>query len=178
MTRIKVWDPLVRLFHWSLVIGFTLNMTVLEEDGKAHEQVGYIVLALVTLRILWGFVGTRNARFSAFPPSLRAAIGHLEGIARGIPDRAVSHNPLGALMVYNLLATMIALGLTGWLMTRGANPGESWVSELHEVIASWAVFSVVAHVFAVIYESRRSHVNLVKAMITGTKEFTDDGQTP
>ena len=178
MTRIKVWDPLVRLFHWSLVIGFTLNMTVLEEDGKAHEQVGYVVLALVTLRILWGFVGTHNARFSAFPPSLRAAIGHLEGIARGIPDRAVSHNPLGALMVYNLLATMIALGLTGWLMTQSADPGEGWVSELHEVIASWAVFSVVAHVFAVIYESRRSHVNLVKAMITGTKEFTDDGQTP
>ncbi len=69
MARIKVWDPFIRLFHWSLVILFTANALVVDDDSKLHIWVGYTILVLVGLRILWGVVGTRHARFADFPPS-------------------------------------------------------------------------------------------------------------
>lgn len=54
MQTIKVWDPLVRLFHWSLVIGFVLDAVILDEDSRLHEQVGYVVLGLIGARLVWG----------------------------------------------------------------------------------------------------------------------------
>ncbi|MCB1367959.1 MAG: cytochrome b/b6 domain-containing protein [Rhodobacteraceae bacterium] len=170
---VRVWDPLVRLFHWLLVVCFTLNAFVLDDDSPAHEYIGYAVLALVVVRLVWGVIGPVNARFSTFPPSLTAAMRHLEKIARGIPDHTVSHNPLGALMIYNLLATMLALGLTGHLLVQPGFHDSDILEELHELLSAWGVFSVVVHVAAVVFESQRTGVNLVKAMLTGNKEISD-----
>ena len=57
MERVMVWDPLVRLFHWSLVLAFGANALVIDDDSTLHEWVGYLVMGLVLLRILWGFIG-------------------------------------------------------------------------------------------------------------------------
>ena len=83
MQRIKVWDPLVRVFHWLLVLGFAANATVVEDDSKLHTWIGYGVVALVLIRILWGLVGTRYARFSSFPASLSQAKGQVSDIVTG-----------------------------------------------------------------------------------------------
>jgi len=166
----RVWDPLVRVFHWSLVALFFANVLVLDDEGAAHRWVGYAVLGLVAIRVVWGFVGTRPARFSAFPPSLGAARRHLSAMLSGRPERYPSHNPLGALMVYNLLATMVAIGVSGWLMTTNAFWGVEWVEEVHETLADWALISVGLHVAGVLFEQWRSHVPLVRAMITGVRE--------
>jgi cytochrome b len=173
MQKISVWDPIVRAFHWALVISFILDALIIDAETKLHEQIGYFVVGLVLVRVLWGFVGTRYARFSAFPLSPRAALDHLSEMSRGIRDRSLSHNPVGALMVYNLLFTMIGLGVTGYLATLQFYGGEV-MEEVHELLSSWAVLSVVIHVASVIYESRRSRVNLTKAMLTGRKEFAED----
>ena len=71
--KIKVWDPLVRLFHWSLVVGFAANALFLDDESKLHNWIGYGIVGLVLVRIVWGLVGTRYARFSSFPPSLSGA---------------------------------------------------------------------------------------------------------
>ena len=168
---VRVWDPFVRVFHWSLAVLFTLNIAILDEESRMHEWVGYAVLGLVAARILWGFVGTRHARFSAFRPSLGAARQHVAELLGGrAPGKAhLSHNPLGALMVYNLLACMVALGVTGWMMTLTAWWGAEWLEEVHEAIANWALLSVGFHVAGVAVESWRSKVPLAKAMVTGWK---------
>lgn len=168
---VRVWDPFVRVFHWSLVTLFTLNIAILDDESKAHEWAGYAVLGLVAARILWGFVGTRHARFSAFPPSAGAAWEHVEELLGGREPREthLSHNPLGALMVYNLLVCMVALGVTGWMMTLNAYWGAEWLEELHEAIANWALLSVGLHVAGVAVETWRSKVPLAKAMVTGWK---------
>lgn len=165
-----VWDPFIRIFHWSLVVLFLGNAFVTDDDSKLHEWVGYGVLVLIGLRIIWGFVGPRRARFSSFRPSVQGALFHLRNLALGEVHAQVTHNPVGALMVYNLLGTLILIGVTGYMMTTTMFWGYEWVEELHEFLTNWALFSIVFHVGGVFFESRRTGVNLVAKMTLGAKK--------
>jgi len=169
METLKVWDPVVRVLHWTLAVAFLANALFTDEDGRLHEWVGYGVVALVLLRVLWGFIGPRHARFADFPPSIGSAMGHLAEIAANRRHLHAGHSPLGALMVYNLLLTMLALGLSGYMMTTAAFHDAEWIEEVHEALVSWAELSVALHIAAVIFESRRLGVNLPKSMVTGYK---------
>lgn len=171
MKRMKVWDPFVRIFHWSLAAGFGANALVLDDDGKAHQWLGYAVVVLVLLRVLWGLVGTRYARFTSFPPSLSQSMSQLREMIGGIRNIHVGHTPLGALMIYNLLFSMLVIGISGWLMTTDMFWGVEWPEELHEASVAWAELSVLLHVAAVVFESWRTSVNLPRAMITGCKDI-------
>lgn len=169
MQTVKVWDIFVRLFHWSLMIAFTLEALVLDEDTLLHQQIGYFVLALIAARIVWGFVGTKYARFSSFKPSFAASLRQLGDIATQRNNLHKGHSPLGALMIYNLLLSIALIGVTGWLMTTNMFWGAQGLEALHEGLVVWAGASVLVHIVAVILESRRNRVNLVKAMVTGSK---------
>ena len=174
MTAYRIWDPFVRLFHWSLVALFAANALFVEDDSTAHEWIGYSIAALVVLRILWGFVGPRHARFAAFLPGTRALTEQIGDIATRRRRAHLGHTPLGALMIVNLLLTMLAICISGYLMTTDAFWGIEWVEEMHEVFVTWAEISVLAHVAAVLFESHRTGVNLPRAMVTGTKRVPDD----
>ena len=62
MVTKKVWDPLIRVFHWTLVGGFVLNALIIDEDSKLHEQIGWVIVALLSARLVWGLIGSRHAR--------------------------------------------------------------------------------------------------------------------
>ncbi len=171
MQRHYVWDPMVRVFHWSLVILFTLNALVIDPDAKLHETFGYVIMGLVALRLIWGVIGSRYARFTSFLPSPSGAVGQLTEIATGRTNAHMGHSPLGALMIYNLILTLIGIGVSGYLMTTDMFWGTEWPEELHEALVTWAEISVGLHVGAVIFESRRTRINLARAMITGYKEM-------
>lgn len=173
MQNFKVWDPLVRLFHWSLVAGFLTNALWLDAQTKLHRQIGYGLLILVGLRLVWGLVGSKHARFRDFPPSAPLAIGQLSDIANGRVRLHLGHTPLGALMIYNLLAGILAIGLTGWMMTTDAYWGIGWVEDTHKLLVNWVGFSAGLHVIAVIWESRRTGINLPRAMVTGVKRVPE-----
>lgn len=169
MTRHPVWDPFVRVFHWSLVAGFTANALFTDTESDLHEWIGYAVVLLVALRLVWGLIGPIHARFASFTPSPASAIGQVQDIATGRRSVHLGHTPLGALMIFNLLATMLAIGATGYLMTTNAYWGEEWLEEAHEVFVTWAEISIVLHIAAVVFESIRTGVNLPRAMVTGVK---------
>lgn len=171
---LKVWDPLVRVFHWSLVAGFAANALFTDPESDLHEWVGFTIVGLVAVRLIWGLVGTRHARFADFPPNAMAAMAQLREMVTGRRHAHPGHSPLGALMIYNLLLTMLALGLTGWMMTTLTFFGVAWVEEAHEALVLWAELSVLAHIAAVIFESRRLGVNLPKSMVTGYKTLPED----
>jgi len=175
--RYKVWDPLVRIFHWSLVVGFTANALFTEDESRLHEWIGYAVLALISIRIIWGVIGPRFARFTSFPPSPRGAMDQLSDMANGRRTAHLGHTPLGALMIYNLLLTILAIGVTGYMMTTNAYWGIEWVEETHEILVIWAEISIVAHIAAVIWESLRTGVNLPRAMVSGVKTVPDGVKT-
>lgn len=169
MTKTRVWDPLVRTFHWSLVVLFAANALFVDDDSDLHQWIGYAVVALVLLRLVWGFVGTHYARFSSFPPSVSGAVEQVADIARGRRRIHLGHTPLGAWMIYNLLFAMLVIGVSGYLMTTDAFWGVEWPEELHEFAVTWAEISVLLHIAAVFFESRRTGVNLPSAMMTGYK---------
>ena len=171
--QVAVWDPLVRLIHWSLALTILLNGTFVDAESKTHEWIGYIALGLVGLRLVWALVGPRHARFSAFPPSPGRAVRHLRAMLAGDRSVHLSHNPLGALMAYNIWASVIAIGVTGYMMTTITFFGVGWVEELHEVIFNWLVLSVALHVAGVAFDTWRSGVNLFRAMIDGRKTIPE-----
>jgi len=111
------WDPIVKLTHWGIVLGVIGNALVTEEGSGWHIWVGYALAGLLGLRLLWGLIGSREARFSAFPPSPGRAIDHLGEIGRGEVTRHASHNPLGALMVYAIWATLLVISASGIAMS-------------------------------------------------------------
>lgn len=166
---IPVWDPLVRLIHWSLVATILLNGFVTDPSRKLHEYVGYAALALVILRLVWGLVGPRHARFTAFPPNPVAALRHIRDTLRARTVLHLSHNPLGALMVYNIWATVLVLCATGIMMGTVRFFGVEWVQEAHEAAFDWLMISVVLHLVGVVAETWLSGVPLVRAMIDGHK---------
>jgi cytochrome b len=115
---VKVWDPLVRLFHWSLVVAFFVAYFTEPEDSAlaVHVWAGYFVGGLIVLRLIWGFVGSPHARFSDFAFGPFHALRYLLDLARGKSKRHLGHSPGGAWMVYLLLATLSATVLTGMVV--------------------------------------------------------------
>lgn len=113
--RVKVWDPIVRLFHWSLVAAFFIAYFVEPEDSglAVHVWAGYFVGGIVVLRVAWGFFGTEHARFSDFAFGPFHALRYFADLFRGRAPRHVGHSPAGAWMVYALLLALAATVYTG-----------------------------------------------------------------
>tara|TARA_R110002094_G_scaffold2426_15_gene10029 strand:+ start:182 stop:760 length:579 start_codon:yes stop_codon:yes gene_type:complete len=168
---VAVWDPLVRLIHWSLALTILLNGAITDDESKLHEWVGYVALALVGIRLVWAVVGPKNARFGTFPPSPARAVTYVRAVMTGDRSVHLSHNPLGALMVYNLWLTVIAIGVTGYMMTTIRFFGTEWVEEAHELIFNWLVLSVALHVAGVAFDTWRTGINLVRSMVVGRKRI-------
>ncbi|HEY4350116.1 MAG TPA: cytochrome b/b6 domain-containing protein, partial [Paraburkholderia sp.] len=125
--------------------------------------------ALVGVRIVWGVVGSRYARFSAWWPTRAHLLAYLRSLASGKPLHHLSHNPLGALMALMLWALVIALAFTGWLMRLDAFWGEDWPQEIHTLLAVALEVCVCVHIAAAIVMSVWTRENLIAAMLTGYK---------
>jgi cytochrome b len=173
MIRTYVWDLFVRVFHWAVATGFLANAFYTPPGKDVHELIGYGVVALVALRIVWGIVGTQYARFKSFPPDPEASMGQLGEMLSGRTHVHVGHTPLGALMIYNLLLSLLLIGLTGWMQTTLYWFGVDWVEKLHGALVTWTEICVFLHVASTLFESHRTGVNLPKAMITGYKDLPE-----
>ncbi len=167
--RIRVWDPVIRTFHWFVALGVLAELTVLREIKTAHLYVGYAVAVVLGLRILWGLIGTRHARFVDFVPSPPRLLDYLKRLRDGSEPRYVGHNPAGAVMMLFLMALIAIMGVTGWMMGTDAFWGVEWVEGVHEATANIIIAAVVLHVIGAVVESFRHHENLPLAMVTGYK---------
>lgn len=165
-----VWDRFVRFFHWSLVTCVLLNCFVLEQGEWQHRWVGYLACALVTARLVWGFVGTRHARFADFFPTPARVKHHVSALLAARPDTHAGHNPLGALMMLLLMALVLSLGLTGWLQGTDAYFGDERLQDLHRYLGNALMLSAGLHAASAIVVGRLERTRLIKAMVTGVKE--------
>lgn len=166
---VRVWDRLVRGFHWSLVASFFGSWLSSDAFREAHEWLGWMALGLVLPRIVWGFVGRGHARFDHFVPRPAALRGYLRALLRGREPRHLGHNPAAAVMIVFLLGAVIGIGGTGWMMTTDRWWGVEWVEALHGLLVDLTLVAVAVHVGAALLESWRHRENLILAMFTGRK---------
>ncbi|VAW62282.1 Cytochrome b [hydrothermal vent metagenome] len=109
----RVWDIFVRLFHWGLVIAFSVAYLSGEEESMLHIYSGYAVLGLISFRILWGFIGSRYARFSNFVHGTNRVNQYLKSLLTDHPEHYKGHNPAGGWMVIALLISLFVTTLSG-----------------------------------------------------------------
>ena len=112
-SQIRVWDPLVRIFHWSLVLAFAVAYLSGDEESNLHIYSGYVVLGLITFRVLWGLIGTRYARFGNFVTSPKTVIQYLKSLVAGKPEHYIGHNPAGGWMIIALLVCLFIVSVSG-----------------------------------------------------------------
>lgn len=181
--QIQVWDLPIRIFHWSLVCAFFIAYFTEDDWLTLHAYAGYIVIALLLFRLVWGLVGSHHARFSNFIYSPGETLTYLKTIALQHPKRYIGHNPAGSAMVLLLLISLLITSITGLVVygsEESAGPLAEYanrlphsvneaIEELHEVFANFTLFLVILHIGGVIITSLQHHENLVRAMITGTK---------
>jgi len=166
---VRVWDPFVRVFHWGLAASFLAAFLTRHGGGTLHYWAGGAAAALVLLRLAWGVLGSRYARFSQFIRSPSTVLGYLRDIATGREARYLGHNPAGGAMIVALLLVMLATATTGYLQTTDQFFGDEGVEKLHDVLGNGLLLLVLAHLAGVAVASLRHHENLVRAMITGRK---------
>ena len=181
----KVWDIFIRIFHWSLLATFAITYITEDDFPTLHVYAGYIMMALIVLRLIWGVIGTHHARFSSFIIKPSAVIKYMKEVVQFRAKRYLGHNPAGGAMVIALLISLSMTLLFG-LLTYGAaefsgplaglagGVSESLTNifeELHEFFANFTVFLVVLHVIGVAIASFQHKENLVKSMITGYKQI-------
>lgn len=166
---VRVWDPLVRIGHWLLVAGVAGAWLTRESEGDTHELLGYLVLAVIAVRLVWGFLGGEHARFSGFVHGPAATLRYAQLVLRRREPRHLGHNPLGAWMIVALLTVAAATGVSGWLYTTDRFWGVEWVEELHETLANVLLVLVALHVAGVLLASHRHREHLIGAMVHGRK---------
>lgn len=170
--RVLIWDLPTRLFHWLLVVGFSVAAVlalVVGDDGPLfpyHAILGLTLALMVVLRVFWGLVGSRYARFSSFAYGPRALLAYLRGVLREGGARHAGHNPGSAWAIFAMLGLILALSATGLLL----GLGNEAIEELHELLAYSMVGVAVLHVLGVALHTVRQRENITASMIHGRKE--------
>lgn len=111
--KIKVWDPILRIFHWSLVSFFLIALITGEDGEGLHVTAGYIIIGLIFIRLIWGFIGPKYARFTDFVRGPGAVMKYLKSLVSGRHKRYLGHNPAGGAMIIALLASILFVSYSG-----------------------------------------------------------------
>jgi cytochrome b len=170
MNKILVWDLPTRLLHWLQVLalvgaaGIALSTDDDDLAFQYHMLFGFMLACLVVLRLLWGFLGTRYARFGSFLFGPGALLRYLRGVAQRQGQRYAGHNPGAAYATYAMLSLPIGLAMTGVLI-----PHNEDLRELHEVLAFLLLAAVGAHLVGVAVYTKLHNENIAKSMIDGKK---------
>lgn len=171
---IPVWDLVVRLGHWLLAGGVLLAFASGEHESweLLHVSAGAVAGSVAAYRILWGFTGSRHARFAAFLRGPAAVKSYLLSLAGRQPEHYTGHNPAGGWAIVLLLGLSLLTALSGatthwnWL---GSEQLTDAMGEVHEALANTLIAVVAVHVAGVIIGSLRHRESLVVAMFTGKK---------
>jgi len=182
--QVRVWDPLVRIFHWSLVLFFAVAWLSEDNVETLHVYAGYTIASLVVFRLVWGVIGPPYARFTNFVTGPRASSRYLGQMARGDAPRHVGHNPAAAAMIVSLLTALAMTTVSGMILfsTDGGGPlagtffasfPEHSMEEVHEFFANATLLLIFIHVGGVLVSSVMHRENLIAAMFHGKKRPAD-----
>ncbi|MES0371981.1 MAG: cytochrome b/b6 domain-containing protein [Mariprofundaceae bacterium] len=195
---VKVWDILIRVFHWSLAIFFLLAYVTGDELEIMHAYIGYIIIGLLGLRIIWGIIGTQYARFTNFIYSPKTIMSYLKSLLTSSPKHYLGHNPAGGAMVIVMILFLTLVSWSGLKAYEAEGKGplvametsiiseavaDSWYEDdhrhghkdddfwedIHEFTVNFMLLLILFHLGGILVSSALHKENLVRAMITGRK---------
>lgn len=167
-----IWDIVVRLCHWLLVLCFVINYFIVEPGRLVHEIAGYTAVGVLVVRLIWGLKQPASSLASyrhiyLRPTDFKAHWTHLK--ARQLPHNA-GHNPLGWLMIFLVWALMLGLGITGFIMEEiDAFFGDPTIEWAHSIMADTLYIAALVHVAGILVTQWWGRIPLIKAMIRGTR---------
>lgn len=172
--RQLVYDLPTRIFHWlfaGLFVTAFIIAKAIDDDSALyayHMLSGIVLSSLVLMRVVWGFIGTRHARFQHFALKPVELIQYLKSIVSGEKKKWSGHNPASSWAALIMMFFALGLGLTGYLMTSG---GEKEVYEdLHELFANAFLLTAIMHIAGVILHSIRYQDKIAFSMLDGRKQ--------
>lgn len=165
----RIWDPLVRIGHWTLVGSIVVAWFTRHGGGWVHEWAGYAVIAVLVIRLVWGLTGPRYARFASFVRAPAFTLRYARLVIDGREPRYLGHNPLGGWMIVALLGIAFLAAASGWLYTTDRFWGMEWVEQLHVGLSNLLFALAGLHIIGVVVASWRHRENLVGAMLHGRK---------
>lgn len=169
-----IWDIVVRSCHWGIVFAFFTNYFIVEPGRLIHEIVGYSAIALVAVRLVWGF-SSHKASYASWRQidlNKRAFLLHLSQIQQKQLPKAHGHNPFGWLMIIAVLSLVVGLGVTGFMMEEiDAFFGSSRLEWVHSVLADSLYICALIHIAAVFIVQYKGNIQLVRPMLTGKRKL-------
>lgn len=167
--KLLVWPLFIRVTHWALAASVLVAFFTGHGGGKVHEIAGYVALACVLLRVVFGFAGKGYVRFSDFVVGPKAVVVYVRSLFTGEPVYCVGHNPLGGWMILVLLTVTLIASMSGLLSITDAYWGDPLVGDTHEASGEAIIWLAGLHVLGVVIASIVHRENLIAAMIFGTK---------
>lgn len=181
---VRLWDPLLRIFHWSLAlcVAAAWGLGQFGPDRMTlHFFFGYAVIGLLAFRLVWAIVGPVPARFGGLLHAPRSILRYAWAMGRRQPSGWRGHNPLGGLFVIVLLGVLALQTLTGLIAdpedymnvgplaahvpTALTRTALAW----HAILATALLGLVALHLAAIAFYRLWKHEDLVRPMITGQK---------
>lgn len=172
--KIKIYDWPTRIFHWLfaiLFLGAFIIAEVVDDESKIfsyHMLAGITMIFLLLLRIIWGFIGTTYARFSAFKLQPRELIQYLKDAVISKTKRYLGHNPASSYAAILMFICAIGLAVTGILMTNGIEM--EFYEESHELFANLFLITVIIHVGGILFHHLKHNDSLWSSMLDGNKK--------
>lgn len=167
-----VYDIPTRLFHWLFaglfIAAFLIAKTIDDESPlfSYHMLAGFLLGFIVLLRVIWGFVGTRHARFASFALHPKELLAYFTGLFSGDRRKWAGHNPASSWAALAMLGLALGLGVTGYLMTTGQKKA---FEDVHELLANGFLVVVLMHIAGIILHTLRHRDGIGMAMIDGAK---------
>ncbi len=167
--KVLVWDLPTRVCHWLLALSFAGAYLTAESERlrDVHVMLGYTMLGLVGFRLVWGFIGTRYARFASFAYGPRQVMSYIKSLFTRAPQHYLGHNPAGSWAIYALLCLSALAAAAGYATYNDI--GGHAMEEAHEALANGLLALVMVHIAGVVASSLLHGENLVRSMITGYK---------
>lgn len=184
---VKIWDLPLRIFHWLLAVLIVI-MLVSANLGNfdVHITTGKIIVVLLLTRVAWGFLGSSNVRFSALVFKPRAYIDYIKTLPERRPGYSVAHSPIGSLAVIAILVALAVQVTTGLFATDVdglvEGPFAYYIpyeltreaSDIHVTHVDWLIALIIVHIAANAFYYVYKRDNLIKPMITGTRQIPSD----
>lgn len=186
-TNVKVWDLTVRVFHWLLALNIVVMLVSAKlENFDVHITAGKVIVTLLLIRIVWGFVGSSNARFSALIFRPKAYLDYIRKLPARSPGYSVAHSPIGALAVILIVVGIAVQAATGLIAADvdGLIEGpfayyvtyelSRFASDIHLSHIDWLITLIVVHIAANLFYYFYKRDNLIKPMVTGQRSIPNE----